>query len=129
MGRGADLRLALSEQEAEQRLRAAAGERGSLHLRCHESSDGEEIGSLMRVFRQFLSRFLGSSHSPVPIGPGPPVLALCVALTMKAASANSEYRRPRGGVASGSPAEHSPPPGPTYALLPLRGIGTGRRCR
>jgi transposase len=25
----------------------------SLHLRCHESSDGEAFGSLMRVFRQF----------------------------------------------------------------------------
>ena len=35
-------------------LRAAAGERGSLHLRGDESPYGEEIGSPMRVFRQFL---------------------------------------------------------------------------
>src|SRR5829696_7333073 len=53
MGRGEDLRLALPEQEDEQRLRAAAGERGGLHLRGDEPPDGEEIGTLMRVFRQF----------------------------------------------------------------------------
>src|SRR5215204_4585157 len=62
MDSGADLRLALSEQEAEQRLREAAGERRSFHLRCHESSDGEEIGSLMRLFGQFLYGVLRSSH-------------------------------------------------------------------
>jgi hypothetical protein len=50
---GADFRLALSEQEAEQRLRAAAGELRSVHLRGHESPNGEEIGSLVRLFRQF----------------------------------------------------------------------------
>ena len=56
MDSGAHLRLALSEQEDEQRLREAAGERRSFHLRGDESLDGEEIGSLMRVFRQFLAR-------------------------------------------------------------------------
>jgi len=56
---GADFRLALSEQEAEQGLREAAGERRSLHLRGDESSDGEEIGPPMRVFRQFHNGVLG----------------------------------------------------------------------
>ena len=45
MDSGADLFLALSEQEAEQGLREAAGERRSLHLRGDEPPDGEEIGS------------------------------------------------------------------------------------
>ena len=53
MDRGEDLFLALSEQEAEQRLRASAGELGSLYLCGDEPPDGEEIGPLMRVFRQF----------------------------------------------------------------------------
>ena len=54
MDRGAHLRLVGTEQEDEQRLREAAAERRSFHLRGHESPDGEEIGSLVRVFRQFL---------------------------------------------------------------------------
>ena len=54
MDSGADLLLVGTEQEDEQRLREAAGDRRSLHLRGDEPPDGEEIGSLMRVFRQFL---------------------------------------------------------------------------
>jgi len=53
VGGGAHVLLALSEQEAEQGLRASTGERGSLHLRRDESLDGEEVGSLMRLFGQF----------------------------------------------------------------------------
>ena len=53
LGRGAHLRLVGTEQEDEQRLREAAAERRSFHLRGHESPDGEEIGSLVRLFRQF----------------------------------------------------------------------------
>ena len=48
-------------KEDEQRLRASAGERRSLHLRCYESPDGETFGSLMRLFRRFHDRILGSS--------------------------------------------------------------------
>jgi hypothetical protein len=43
----------LSEQEAEQGLREAAGKRRSLYLRSYEPPDGQEIGSLMRLFGQF----------------------------------------------------------------------------
>ena len=50
-----------TEQEDEQRLRAVAGELGSVYLRCYEPPDGEEIGSLMRVFRQFPNGVLRSS--------------------------------------------------------------------
>src|SRR5215208_4382397 len=49
---GADLFLAGTEQEDEQRLRASAGERRSPHLRGDESPYGEAFGSLMRLFRQ-----------------------------------------------------------------------------
>ncbi len=58
---GENLLLALPEPEDEQRLREAAGKRRSLYLRSHEPPDGEEIGSLMRLFRQFPSR-LDFSH-------------------------------------------------------------------
>jgi hypothetical protein len=54
MDSGANLLMALPEQEDEQRLREAAGKRRSLYLRSYEPPDGEEIGSLMRLFRQFL---------------------------------------------------------------------------
>ena len=55
MDRGANVFLAPSKQEDEQRLRAAAAERRrSFHLRCDESSDGEEIGPLMRLSGRFL---------------------------------------------------------------------------
>ena len=54
LGGREDLFLALSEQEDEQRLRASAREFGSLHLRGDEPPDGQEIGSLMRLVRQFL---------------------------------------------------------------------------
>src|ERR671921_2543128 len=61
-------------------------------------------------------------HNPAPIGPGPPVLALCAYHDGRQHKQQND--EDRGDVASGSPAEHSPPPRPTYALLPLRGIGT-----
>ncbi len=56
-------RLLLLVQEMEDRwdLRAAAGEWRSLHLRGDESPDGEEIGSLMRLFRQFPERHVAFS--------------------------------------------------------------------
>jgi hypothetical protein len=47
------LALVGTEQEAEQGLREAAGEWRSFHLRGDESSDGEEISTLMRLFGQF----------------------------------------------------------------------------
>ena len=50
---GADLLLAISEQEDEQRLREAGGERRSFHLRGDESPYGEAFGPQMRLFRQF----------------------------------------------------------------------------
>jgi hypothetical protein len=53
--RRAHLFLAIPEQQDEQRLREAAGERRSVHLRCYEPPDGEEIGSFMRLFGQFQS--------------------------------------------------------------------------
>jgi hypothetical protein len=55
-----DLFLVGTEQEDEQRLRASAEVRRSLYLRCYESPDGEEIGPLMRVVRQFLYAVLGN---------------------------------------------------------------------
>ena len=53
MDSGADLLLALSEQEDEQGLRASTGELRSLHLCGHEPPDGQEIIPLMKVFGQF----------------------------------------------------------------------------
>ena len=53
MGSGENILMVGAEQEDEQRLRASAGELGSLHLRGDEPLDGKEIGPLMRVFRQF----------------------------------------------------------------------------
>jgi hypothetical protein len=44
VGSGKDIFLAFSEQEDEQRLRAAAEELGSLYVCCYEPFDGEEIG-------------------------------------------------------------------------------------
>jgi hypothetical protein len=66
MGSGANLLMALSEQEDEQRLRASSGELRSPHLRGDEPPDGEEVGSLMRVFRQFPKSVLGSSPRAGP---------------------------------------------------------------
>ena len=54
MGSRENIFMNRPEQEDEQGLREAAGELGSDHLRGHEPPDGEEIGPLMRVFRQFL---------------------------------------------------------------------------
>ena len=59
MDSGTDLLVVGTKQEDEQGLREAAGERGSLHLRCHEPPDGEEIGPFMRLFRQFPSTHSG----------------------------------------------------------------------
>jgi transposase len=42
------------EQEDEQRLRAVVGDERGVHLRGDESSDGEEIGPLLRLFEWFL---------------------------------------------------------------------------
>ena len=53
----AHFRLVGPEQEDEQRLRAAAGEWRSLHLRCYESLDGQEIGSLMSFSDSFKAKF------------------------------------------------------------------------
>src|SRR5215217_5267205 len=50
---GADLFLAGTEQEDEQRLRAATGERRGPHLRGDEPPYGEAFGSFMRLFRRF----------------------------------------------------------------------------
>jgi hypothetical protein len=60
-GGRADLPVALSEKEDEQGLRAAIGEWRSFHPRGDELPDGEEIGSLMRVFGQFPSWTLAIS--------------------------------------------------------------------
>ena len=49
VGGGADLLLALSKPEDEQRLRAAARELRSVRLRRDEPLDGEAFGSLMRL--------------------------------------------------------------------------------
>jgi hypothetical protein len=53
LGGGEDVFLAFSEQEDEQRLREAARDGRSPNLRGYEPPDGEEIGSRMRVFKQF----------------------------------------------------------------------------
>src|SRR5215216_2910525 len=54
VGGGEDDRLERPEPPYEQRLRASAGERRSLHLRGDESSDAKAFGSLMRLFGQSL---------------------------------------------------------------------------
>jgi len=53
LGGGKDLFLVGAEQEDEQVLRAAAGDGRSLNLRGDELPYGEEVGPLMRLFRQF----------------------------------------------------------------------------
>src|SRR5215207_4105756 len=58
----ANLFMVGTEQEAEQGLREAAGERRSLHLRGDESLDGEAFGSLMKLFRQFQGEVRRTSH-------------------------------------------------------------------
>jgi hypothetical protein len=52
----ADAGVVGTEQADEQRLREAAGERRSLHLRGDESPDGQAFGSLMRLSRQFQAK-------------------------------------------------------------------------
>jgi transposase len=54
VGGRANLLVALSEQEDEQRLRAAVRQRGSVRLRGHDTSDGEQVGSCLRISKQFL---------------------------------------------------------------------------
>jgi hypothetical protein len=49
LGGRADLLLVGTEQEDEQRLRAAVRQRGGLRLRGHDSADGEEVGSCLRI--------------------------------------------------------------------------------
>ena len=85
LGGREDLFLVGTEQEDEQRLRAATRKLGSLNLRGDEPPDGEEIGPVMRVFRQFLDGVLRSSAQPrsniyrhLSIGPGLYAASLCV---------------------------------------------------
>jgi hypothetical protein len=52
-GGGEDVLLARPEPPHEQGLRTAAGELGSVRIHCDESPDGEEVGPLVRLFRQF----------------------------------------------------------------------------
>jgi putative transposase len=53
VGGGEDLLLAKPEQEDEQGLREAVRQRRSVHLRCHDSSDGEASGPCLRISKQF----------------------------------------------------------------------------
>jgi hypothetical protein len=46
--------VAFTEQEDEQGLREAGGHQRGFRLRGDESPDGEEVGSLVRLFRRFL---------------------------------------------------------------------------
>jgi hypothetical protein len=65
VGGGAPLLVVRLEQEAEQRLRAATGERRSLHLRGDEPPDGEAFGSLMRLFTAgFRAKFAELTFTP-----------------------------------------------------------------
>ena len=54
------------EQEDEQRLREAVLKRGGVRLRGHDSADGEEVGTWLRISKQFRkrsSRNFGCRHS------------------------------------------------------------------
>src|SRR5215210_1300318 len=53
VGGGEDLLLALSEPSYEQGLRAALRKRRSVHLRGHDTADGEEAGTSLRISKQF----------------------------------------------------------------------------
>ena len=59
-----DSTTGVSEQEAEQGLREATGERRSLHLHSDEPPYGQEIGTLVRLFGQFQYGVLRSSALP-----------------------------------------------------------------
>ena len=50
-----------TEQEAEHGLREATQELGGLHSHSDEPPHGEEIGTLVRLFGQFLRGILRSS--------------------------------------------------------------------
>ena len=63
LGRGAYLFLVGPKQEAEQGLRASTRELGSFHLHSDEPPYGEEIGTLVRLFGQFL----GEVHATVKV--------------------------------------------------------------
>jgi hypothetical protein len=52
VGGGADDRLDRPQQEDEQGLRAATGDRRSIHLRGDEPPDAQALGTLMRLFGQ-----------------------------------------------------------------------------
>ena len=54
MGGREDVLLARPEPQAEQGLRAAAGELGGVRIHCDDASDGEEVSPLVRLFRRFL---------------------------------------------------------------------------
>ena len=58
LGGGAYLLLDRPQPTDEQGLREAHRDQRSVHLRGDEPPDGEEIGSLMRVFRQFQGELL-----------------------------------------------------------------------
>jgi hypothetical protein len=53
VGCGANLLVVGPEQEAEQGLREATGERRSLHLHSDEPNYGQEIGTLVMLFGRF----------------------------------------------------------------------------
>ena len=54
MGGGEDVLVDRPEPQAQQGLRKADGHERSVHLRGDGPLDGEEIGSLMRLFRRSL---------------------------------------------------------------------------
>ena len=56
VGGGEDVRVAGAEQEDEQGLRKAAGDRRGVRLRGDESLDGQAVGPLVSLFRRFLRR-------------------------------------------------------------------------
>src|SRR5215217_3516006 len=53
MGGGADLLMVGPEQTDEQGLREAVRQRGSVRVRGDDSADGEEVGSWLRISKQF----------------------------------------------------------------------------
>jgi hypothetical protein len=54
VGGGKDLFVAWSKQEDEQGLREAVRQRGGFRLRGDDPADGEEVGSCLRLSKQFL---------------------------------------------------------------------------
>src|ERR671916_236895 len=58
---GADILLVGPQQTDEQGLRNAVRQRRNVRLRSHDSSNGEAVGTCLRVSRQFLERLSGNS--------------------------------------------------------------------